>query len=544
MPKMMKTGIEGLDRVLCGGLLHHNSVLVKGAPGCGKTTLGIQTVYNGAVMFDEPGVIVLFEQFPQQLYRDLMSYDWDIEKLVRENKLRVIFSSPDQVVAPDKMRESPLVSQIHDAAMEIGAIRILIDSITHILNLASDTRHAREMLLRFINALKSIGLTPIMTAEAENRLGAIGIDEYLCDCVLLLSSEASKDKTFHVRELTIRKTRGHDHLRGRHLFKLSRAGIEVFPLTQAHVSEDIAGERAAGKLEKLSSGISGLDDLLGGGYPRGTSTIITGMPGTFKTTLAAQFAVKGAEPGDKSLIISFTEHPEFFAALMEEKGLRVRAMAREGRLKVWHFTPKESYIEELLYRLEAEMDGNGITRLVVDGINEIERSIEAPEAYKDVISTFLSACASRGVTSLFTQKMDQFTGHSPLTDIRYASMFDGIVYLGTIEIESSVHKVVSVLKMRGSNYSNDLREIVCDNTGIKVLSKFIGLSGVLSGNAQGQYKKNIEELFQPLYFIRDFLEILSTTEMAPDERDAVVQNLRGETNKLVDKLKIHFDVKS
>ncbi len=543
MPNLMKTGIEGLDRVLCGGFLYHNSILLKGAPGCGKTTLGMQVVYNGAVQQDEPGIVVLFEQFPQQLYRDIASYGWDLDGLVAANKMRVLFTTPDQACSPNPVSDAPLVSQIHQAVLETGARRILIDSVSHILNLARDSREAREILLRFINALKTMGLTPLMTAEAEDRSGAIGVDEYLSDCVLLLSSEAARDRTFQLREITIRKTRGHDHLRGRHVFKLSDRGVEVFPRAHGRPMEEITAAAESGPVEKISSGIAGLDQMLGGGFPRATASLIAGMPGTFKTTLGVQFAVKGAGDDDRSLIISFSERPDFLAKLMEEKGLPVRERVAAGRLKVWHVTPKELYMEELLARLEAEMRDGGLTRLVVDGVNEIERSIEEPAAYKDVMSAFLALAADHGVTSLFTQKLGQFAGNAPLANIHYASMFDGIVYLGTIEIESSVHKVVSVLKMRGAGYASDLREIACDEKGLRVMNKFVGLSGVLSGNVQGQYKKNVEELFQPLYFLRDFIEILATGQPDEEQRTVIVENLRSESNKLVDKLKTHFDVK-
>lgn len=548
MTQLMKTGVEGLDRVLCGGFLYHNSILLKGAPGCGKTTLGIQVVYNGAVKYDEPGVVVLFEQFPQQLYRDLATYGWDLDAVAAQDRLRVIFARPEEVVSHDRMVEPPLVAHIHQAAMEIGAKRVLIDSVSHILNLANDRRDARAILLKFINSLKSIGLTPLMTAEAEDREGAIGIDEYLSDCVILLGSEAARDRSFQLRELTIRKTRGHDHLRGRHPFKLSDRGVEVFPRAAGRgagtEAEGLAEGGAPASLAKVSSGISGLDEMLGGGYARGTSTIVAGMPGTFKTTLAAQFATKGAAAGEKSLIISFSERPAFLASLMGEKGLPVAAKVAAGELKLWHFEPKTVYMEEILALLEAECQKGGLTRLVVDSLNEIERGTEDPNSYKDIVSAFLSVCADHGVTSLFTQKLDKFTGNAPLADIGYASMFDGIVYLGTIEIESSVLKVISILKMRGGAYASDVREIVCKPGGLQVLDKFIGLSGVLSGNAQGQYKKNVEEIFQPLYFVRDFIEVMAGQPDLPEEQRAMlVSNLQSETGRLVGKLREHFDVK-
>lgn len=541
MPKRMKTGITGLDKILDGGFLYHNSILVKGPPGSGKTTLGIQIIYNGALNFDEPGIIVLFEQFPQQLFRDLSSYQWEIENLVKDKKLAVIFAQAEEVFAKDLVSDSPLVSKIHDAVVELGAKRILVDSISHFINIITPRMDGRELLLRFINALKSIGLTPVMTAEMESQDEKIGFEEYLSDCVLVLSSEASKDKTFPMRLLEVRKTRGHNHIRGKHPFRISQRGVEIFPhlLPQPYEKEGIIDL----KLEKVASGINGLDELLGGGYTRGTSTIVAGMPGTFKTTLGVQFLWQGAKADEAGLLLTFNESPQFLVRVMREKGLALEPYISKEKLKIWHFFPKDFYMDELLYLLEEELTQSGINRLVVDGINELERSIEDPATYKDFISVFLSLLARKNITSLFTQKLDQFTANAPLTNIKYAESFDGIIYLGTIEIESAVHKVISVLKMRGGYYSSDLREIACGKNGLYVLDKFVGLSGILAGTPQGQYKKTVEEIFQPLYFVKEFIEILATSEMEEKKKEKIINNLRTEVSKVVERLKQYFDVK-
>ena len=114
-----------------GGFLYHNSILIKGQPGAGKTTMGIQTIYNGVTMFDEPGIIVLFEQFPQQLYRDLDSYSWKVKELIEQKKIAVIFASIQDIATSTQITESPLISQIHSTAAEIGAKRILVDGVSH-----------------------------------------------------------------------------------------------------------------------------------------------------------------------------------------------------------------------------------------------------------------------------------------------------------------------------------------------------------------------------------------------------------------------------
>lgn len=544
MSKRLKTGIEGLDTVLDGGFLYHNSILIKGEPGSGKTTLGIQAIYNGIVQHNEPGIIVLFEQFPQQLYRDLDSYSWNVRELVEQRKLAILFARIEDIVSTSLVADAMLTSEIHSVATDIGARRILIDGVSTLLKSLKLPTTERDVFLKFLNSIKSMGLTPILTAEAS-RDDEPGFEDYLTDCVLLLRSRASKDPTFQVRQLEVRKTRGHEHIRGRHPYRISTHGIDVFPnLPPAAWEGDAPAATPAAGIQKDSSGVNGLDEMLCGGYARGTSTIIAGMPGTYKTTLALQFLNQGARDGKPGLLVSFAESPQFLQQTMKERGVDLTEHVKSGRLKIWHRFPKHFYIEELLLDLEREFQTEGGAKLLaVDAINELERGIEDPATYKDYLGSLYALLSRHAVTSLFIQKLDKFTPSAPLANVRYASLFDGIIYMGAVEIESTMHKVITVLKMRGSNYLGDLREITCGRDGLHVMDKFVGMTGILAGNAQGQYKKTVEEILQPLYFIRDFLDIMAAPDTDENMRGEIKANLVGEVNKLLDKICTHFDIR-
>ena len=163
----VKTGIPGLDDMLMGGFLPQTANLVEGAPGTGKTTLGMQFIYHGIVACGEPGLILTFEEFPQQYYSDAASFGWDFRQLEQDGKLRVIMSSPE-VSKADLERVG---GRIERQVQEIGARRILIDSLSHFERLAEDPTELRPVVYGFVNALKREGLTSVLTRESMALLG-------------------------------------------------------------------------------------------------------------------------------------------------------------------------------------------------------------------------------------------------------------------------------------------------------------------------------------------------------------------------------------
>jgi len=221
----VKTGIEGLDKMLHGGFLLQSANLVEGAPGTGKTTLGMQFIYNGIVQFDEPGLIVTFEEFPQQYYRDAASFGWDFRGLEQEQKLRVIMSSPEVT----RLDLESVGGMIESAAREMGARRVLIDSLSHFERLTSDPVELRSVQYSFINALKREGLTSVLTRESPALFGEDSSEEsdiaFMVDSYILLryvEIESAIQKA-----LLVLKLRGSDHAKDIRQFQITGKGIEV-----------------------------------------------------------------------------------------------------------------------------------------------------------------------------------------------------------------------------------------------------------------------------------------------------------------------------
>lgn len=525
MSDRLQTGIDGLDRLLGGGLLYHNSILLKGPPGSGKTTLGLQILVAGAERFGEPGLMLSFEQFPQQLQRDAAVFGWDLGRLHDQGKLSVLFASPDDLAVAQTRVENPVVSRIASLAQEHGVKRVLVDSASHLRDLPADGLSPRQALLRFLNALKALGLTPLLTCEMG--LGGYDYEDYLVDSVIIMHHVRGAEGLPDRREIEIVKARGQRHAGGRHPLRITAKGIEVYP----HLLPDRAPPAPAAT--PVLSGIPSLDPVLGGGYTPGSSVLVAGMAGTFKTTLAAHFLAEGARQGEAGLLVTFQEPPSLLLAFLAQRGIDLRPAVDSGLVTVWHRSAHETCVEELLWHGGRLIEKKPIRRLAIDSLNDLERAVPSADHSAAALELLLAETTSRGVTTLLTQRIERVSGRNPIADIRHVSKVDTIVYVGLAEIESQLEKVISVLKHRGAKSDPELRGLECGEAGLRVSQSFAGLSGVLEGSPLGRRKAQVEEIFQPLYVLRDFLTMAQDPALDAGTRVSMLQNLSQETEKLL-----------
>ncbi|MCI0474009.1 MAG: hypothetical protein L0Y76_10555 [Ignavibacteria bacterium] len=223
--KRVPTGIKELDGMMYGGFLPNSANLIEGAPGTGKTTIGMQFVYNGIVQYNEPGLIITFEEFPKQYYHDALQFGWDFKKLEDEGRLKIIFSDPETVLREFEKMDGEFVSLME----EMKTKRVVIDSITHFESLALDPFDLREKERTFINALKRENVTSILLRENDSLLGQLNqvtskiafiVDSYFLLRYVEVDSSIQK-------AIIILKMRGSDHHKDIHQFVCTKGGIEV-----------------------------------------------------------------------------------------------------------------------------------------------------------------------------------------------------------------------------------------------------------------------------------------------------------------------------
>jgi circadian clock protein KaiC len=218
-------GIKAFDKMISGGLIRGSANLLEGAPGTGKTTLAMQYIYNGITMYNEPGLIITFEEFPQQYYHDALQFGWDLKKLEEENKLKVIFSDPHTTLDEFDKMDGEFVTLIEN----MGIKRVIIDSMTHFESIVSDQYELRDIETRLINALKREGTTSILLRENDSLLGQVShisskipfiVDSYTILRYVEIDSAIEK-------ALCILKMRGSDHQKDIRCFRITSKGIEV-----------------------------------------------------------------------------------------------------------------------------------------------------------------------------------------------------------------------------------------------------------------------------------------------------------------------------
>jgi len=455
----IQTGITGLDEVLHGGIPRENSVLVKGPPGSGKTTLALQFLYHGIVECNEPGLIISFEEFPQLIYRDAQNMGWDLKKLEKENKLRVMCTSPQLVQEQLGTKEGFLADLIE----EIGAKRVVVDSITHLQRLEQEPVKLRELFNKMINAFKREGLMPFIIAEAAAEKERLGFEEYAVDSVIILSQEVKGHMS--TRYLQVMKSRGQNFITGRHTFQITGDGLEVFPRITA--PRAVVNYQPSSQIRN-SFGVPELDQMLGGGLIEGNSLLLAGGSGAGKSLLGLQFLMQGAAVGEPGLLVDLEEHPSQITRNAATLGFDFEELLHQEKVFTLCTSPVELDLNEHFYIIKKMVKEKGIKRVVIDTISNYEGCVDDPALYKDYIHALINYFKNNGITSVHITEVDELLGINTITFHKVSFLVDAIILLRYVELGTELRKALLVVKMRGGAHDKDIREYLIEENGIQL----------------------------------------------------------------------------
>lgn len=541
-PEKMRTGIEGLDLVFGGGIFYENSVLIQGTPGAGKTPLGMQIVASGILMYDEPGIILSFEQFPQLLYRDALSFGWDLRAMEEKGLLRVFFLRRDDLYSSFPEIESAAISHVTDATIDLGAKRVFLDGAENFWRLPLGFEERQKIFLEFVMKLKGLGLTPLLSSDfaLAGKAGheEIAPEEFAVDTIIRLEhcgSQRLGDQ--RRRTLEVIKARGQECLDGKHPFRIRADGVHVSPFVQLPAS---MSETTAEEPRRLSTGIEDLDALLHGGVAEQSTTMIAGMTATGKTTFAAHFMAAGLAQGEPGIFVSLSEEPAQLLHNMQQRQLRFVEAVERKQLTLLHVSTPGMQLIEFYHQLRELVELTRARRVVIDGVRDLLALASGDSECEYYLSLFRGLFRQHKVTSLFTYRVEKVSGLASLAAIPQASLVDNLLYLGVLELESKLRRVLAIFKTRGELTDDALRELIFTPTHVRISNLFSGISGILMGSATGHLTQAGRELVEPLLHIRDFIN--NAQIQTPEQARYVADNLRQEFNVLAERLSKHFDL--
>ena len=454
------TGISGLDEVTGGGLPAGRPTLVCGPAGCGKTLLAMEFLIRGITEFDEPGVFVAFEETVDELVENVASMGFDLQQLEDEGKLVM-----DHVqLAPGDLEEtgawdlSGLFIRLGAAIDEVGAKRVVLDTIETLFGAFDNTAILRSELRRLFSWLKDRGVTAVVTGErGEGSLTRYGIEEYVSDCVIVLDHRVSEQTS--TRRLRVLKYRGSLHGTNEYPFLIGSKGVSVLPITSIGLQHEASQER-------VSSGVETLDQMLGGdGLYRGSSVLISGTAGTGKSTIAAQFCAAACQRGERALYFAFEESASQIIRNMKSVGIDLQRWVDDGLLLFRCVRPSLLGLEAHLASMQELVSDFKPEVVVMDPISDLLHSGDGEEVF-EMLTREVDYLKSNGVTAVFTSL--NVVRDAENNEQQIGSLIDTWVMAKLEEADGSRHRVIYVLKSRGMAHSHEIREFVLSHNGLEV----------------------------------------------------------------------------
>ena len=476
--KKAPTGIKGLDEITFGGLPAGRPTLICGSAGAGKTMLAAEFIIRGATEFGEPGVFVMFEENAEELTANVRSLGFDLNKLEAKKLISLdhVHIERSEIEETGEYDLEGLFIRLGYAIDSIGAKRIVLDTLEALF--AGLPNHAilRAELRRLFRWLKERGMTAVITGErGENTLTRYGLEEYVADCVILLDHRV-KDQ-ISTRRLRVVKYRGSAHGTNEYPFLIGATGISVMPVTSMRL--DHAAPKA-----RVSTGIESLDDMFsGGGVYRGSSVLISGSPGTGKSTVAAEFAAAACKRGEKALLFAYEESSDQLVRNMRSIKLDLDPFIKKGLLRIHATRPSLQGLEQHLVAMHDEIVAFAPSVVVVDPISNL--SADGGEAeIKPTLMRLIDLIKKRQITAVFTSLTGSDHAHFETSEIGVSSLMDTWLLLRNVENNGERNRTIFVLKSRGMGHSNQVREFVMSDSGIELVDAYIGPDAVLTGTAR------------------------------------------------------------
>lgn len=488
-------GIAGFDQIAHGGIPKGRTTLLAGTAGSGKTLFALQFLVNGVRRYDENGVIVTFEESPDDLARNVDSLGWDIPRLVTEGRVAMVDASPDPgeaICEAGAYDLSALLARIEFAVKKVGARRVILDSVGAIFPQFADSNLVRRELHRVVAGMRKLGVTALITIERIHEYGEIarfGVEEFVADNVVILRNPLDQEKRRRTTEIL--KFRGTTHQKGEYPFTIDpTGGVTIIPLSSIELKQKSSNVR-------ISSGNAEFDKMCAGGMFRDSITLVSGATGTGKTLMVTHFMKAGIESGNRVILFAFEENREQLVRNATSWGVDFESAEKSGVLKIICRYPETMGLEDHLIQIEREIDAFKPMAIAIDSLSALER-VSSIKSFREFVIALTSFIKHREIAGMFTNTTSMLMGGESITETHISTITDSIVLLRYVELQGNMHRAITLLKMRGSWHDKQIREYRVTERGMEIVGAFHGIGGILTGSITytlGEEREYLERMF-------------------------------------------------
>jgi circadian clock protein KaiC len=500
------SGITGFDEITGGGLPRGRTTLVLGGPGSGKTIFALQYLVNGACIYGEPGIFVAFEETSKRIIANAESFDWKLGLLQRKKMLFVDAQPKFDLVQTGDFDLCGMLAGLGLQARQLKARRIVFDALDIVLALLPDLAARRRELYRLHEWLVDRGLTCIFTlkgtAEEPNAITEqpYGFMQFMVDCSVILNHSVVAGVS--QRNLRVQKYRGSSFDENESPFVIGDRGFDVAIVrTLGRVDAKVTNER-------VTSGIKRLDTMLGGGYYRAACVLITGFPGTAKTTLSGAFAEAACRRGERTLFVSFDSDGTEVIRNLASVGIRLERYLKSGLLRMVSARTIVGSAEMSLVRIKAIAAAHRARCLVIDPVSALSNSGTELAAH-GVGQRLIDWSKADRITLVCTSLLNEISGNSETdTSLHLSTLADTWIHLSYVVQAGERNRGMSIIKSRGTAHSNQVRELILSNAGVTLADIFTAGGEVLMGTMRWE-KESAERVADDVAEVEGKLKLVA-----------------------------------
>lgn len=472
--EVASSGIEGLDHILVGGFPRNRVYLVQGDPGVGKTTLGLQFLLQG-VKEGEKALYITLSESAEELRAVARSHGWNLdgvqiyEQLIGEDALD---EQETTVFYPAEIELGETIKGMLAEVDRIKPQRVVIDSLSEIRLLAQSSLRYRKQILALKQFFAGRNVTVLCLDERTSELNDIQLQSVPHGVIELERYTPLYGAAR--RRLQLVKIRGLNFRDGYHDFAIITGGLVVYPRLVA------AEHRVIVPQDQIPSGLAVLDQMVGGGVDRGTSTVIMGPAGSGKSALATQYAVAAAKRGEKAAMFIFEESLSSLLHRSSALGMPLKEMIENGSIEVHQIDPAQLQPGELAHLVRVQVEKRHVSVLVIDSLNGYLNAVPEERFLLLHLHELLSYLGQNGVASILVFAQHGLIGHMQ-TSVDVSYLADCVILLRYFEAEGRIHKAISIVKKRSGHHDTAIRSLTMGADGFKLGPPLENYQGVLTG---------------------------------------------------------------